>query len=68
MVDKEGKSKYNVVEEAITPPISEKNKIDAVNKTDKSQASNKTVVTPKSNKTDTVKLLYKSRSTQRTDT
>ena len=42
MVDKEGKSKQNVVEEVVTPPISEKKKIDIVNKTEKSQASNKT--------------------------
>ena len=68
MVDKKSKTKPNVVKEAITPPISEKKKIDTVNKTEKSQASNKTVDTPKSNKTDTVKSLDKSRSTQRTDT
>ena len=55
MFDKEGKSKQNVVEEAITPPISAKRKIDTVNKTEKSQASNKTVDTPISNKNDTVK-------------
>ena len=68
MVDKQGKSKQNVVEEAITPPIWSKKKIDSVNKTDKSQASNKTVDTPKNDKPDTVKSLDKSRSTQRTDT
>ena len=68
MVDKEGKPKQNVVEEAITPPISTKKKIDTVNKTDKSQSSNKTVDTPKTNKTNTVKSLDKSRSTQRTET
>ena len=56
------------MEEAITTPISEKNKIDTVNKTDKSQASNKTVDTPKIKKIDTVKLLYESRSTRRTET
>ena len=67
MVDNEGKPKQYVVEEAITPPISEK-KIDTVNKTDKSQSSNITVDTPKSNKTATFKSLDKSRSTQRTDT
>ena len=39
MVDKEGKTKQKVVEEAITPPISAK-QIDTVNKIDKSQASN----------------------------
>ena len=64
MVDKESKSKQNVVEEAITSPISEKKKIDTVNKIDKSQASNETVDTPKTNKTDTVKSLYKSSSIQ----
>ena len=42
MVDKKGKPKQNIVEEAITPSISEKTKIDTVNKTEKSQASNKT--------------------------
>ena len=68
MVDKEGKSKPNIVEEAITSPISAENKFYTVNKTEKLQASNKTVDTPKTNKTDTVKSLDKSRSTQRTDT
>ena len=51
MVDKKSKTKPNVVKEAITPPILEKNKIDTVNKTGKSQASNKTVDKPRSNKT-----------------
>ena len=51
MVDKNIKTKPNVVEEAITPPISEKNKIDKVNKTKRSQASNKTVNTHRNNKT-----------------
>ena len=37
MVDKKGKSKTNVVEEAISYPISSKKKIDTVNKTEKSQ-------------------------------
>ena len=55
MVEKKGKSKQNDVEEAITPPISAKNKIYKVKKTKKSQASKKTVDTPKSNKTDTFK-------------
>ena len=59
MVDKEGKSKQNVLEEDITTPISTKQKIDAVNKTEKSQAFNKTLDTPKANKTDTVKSLDK---------
>ena len=40
MVDKKRDSKSNVVKEAITPPISEKNSIDTVNITEKSQASN----------------------------
>ena len=56
------------MEEAITTPISEKNKIGTVIKTDKSKTSNKTVDTTKINKTETVKSLDKSRSTQRTDT
>ena len=67
MVDKKEK-KPNVVEEAITPPISSKNKIDTVKRTEKSQASNKAVETPKRNKTDKVKSIDKSRSTQITDT
>ena len=46
---------FNIVEEAITSHISEKKKIDTVNKTDKSNKSNKTLDTPKSNKTDKVK-------------
>ena len=62
------KTKSNAVKEAITPPISAKNKIDTVNKTEKSQTSNKTVDTTKRNITDTVKSLDKSISTQRTDT
>ena len=57
MVDKEGKSKPNALEESIIPPISTKKKIYTVNKTEKSQASNKTVDTPKSNKNDIVKPL-----------
>ena len=68
MVDKEGKTEQNFMEEAITPPISDKNKIDTVRKTEKSQVSSKTVDTPKSNKTDTVKSLDKSRYNQITDT
>ena len=68
MVDKEGKSEQIAVEEAITPPISAKKKIDTVNKRDKSQAYNKTVDKPKRNKTDTVKSLDKSRYAQITDT
>ena len=43
MIDKEEKPKTNVLEESITPPISEKKKIYTVNKTEKSQASYKTV-------------------------
>ena len=68
MVDKKSKTKHNVVKEAITPPISEKNKIGTFNKTEKSQAYHKTVDTPRSNKTDKVKPVDKSRSNQRTDT
>ena len=56
------------MEEAITTPISEKNKIGTVIKTDKSKTSTKTVDTTKINKTDTVKSLDKSMSTQITDT
>ena len=44
--------------------IFQKEKIDTVNRTEKSQASNKTVDKPKSNKNDTIKPLDKSRSTQ----
>ena len=40
-VDKKWKSKQNLVEESKTSPISEKNKIDTVNKTQKSQTSKK---------------------------
>ena len=58
--------KYNLVNEAITPPIAEKN-IETVNKTDKSQASNISVDTSSSNKSDKYKSLDKSRSNQRTD-
>ena len=46
-VDKKGKSKPNVLEESITSPISEKNKIDTVNKTEISQTSNKHILPPK---------------------
>ena len=67
MVDREGKPKQNVVEEPNTPPILAK-QIDPVNKTVKSQANNKIVDTPRGNKTDTMKPLYKSICTQRTDT
>ena len=58
MVDKEGRSKQNVVEKAITPPIPEK-QIDTVKKIEKEISSNKTVDTNKSNKNYTVKSLYK---------
>ena len=58
MIYKKG-GKTNVVKESTTPPISAKNNIDTVKKTEKSQASNKTVDTPKINKTDTVKSLDK---------
>ena len=63
MVEKKVKFKKNVVEEAINPPISEENRIDTVNKIEKSQASNKTVDTPKRNKTGKVKSLDNSRYT-----
>ena len=46
MVDKKRKTNPNLVREAITPPISERRKIDTFNKTDKSKAFNKTVDTP----------------------
>ena len=62
------KTKPNFLEEAINSPISEKNNIDTVNKTEKSQSSNKTVDTPKVNKTEKVISIDKSRFTQRTDT
>ena len=68
MDDKEGKSRQNVVEEAMTPPISSKKEIDTVNKTEKSQAANNTEDKPKRNKTNTIKSLDKSRSIKRTDT
>ena len=48
-----------MAKEAIIIPISAKNNIDTVNKTDKSKASNKEVDKTKSNKTDKVKLLDK---------
>ena len=57
-----------MVKAAITPPISEENKIDTINKTEKSQASNKKVDAHKSNKSDKLKPMDKSRSTQRTET
>ena len=65
---KKTKTKPNFLEEAINSPISEKNNIDTVNKTEKSQSSNKTVDTPKVNKTEKVISIDKSRFTQRTDT
>ena len=68
MVDKNEKTKPNVVEEAITPSISERKNIDTINKTEKSQASNNTVDRTKINKTDKFKSLDKSRYTQRNDT
>ena len=52
-----------MLKEAITTPIS-KEKIDIVNKTDKSQASNKKVDTSSRNKSDKGKSLDKSRSTK----
>ena len=56
---KKRKTEPNVVEEATIPPISEKNRIDTVSKTNKSKASNKT---------DKVKPIDKSMTTQRTET
>ena len=67
MFDEKMNTKPNVVEEAITPPILAKKKIDTVNKTDKSQASNKTVDISSRNKSEQGKSLDKSRSNQRTD-
>ena len=57
-----------MVKEDITPPISAKNNIYTVNKTNKSQAYNKTVHAPKINKNYKVKSIDKSRSDQRTYT
>ena len=68
MVDKKSKTKPNLVKESITPPISTKNKIDKINKTERLQASNKTVYTPRSNKINKVKSLHKSRSAEIADT
>ena len=62
------KTKPNFLEEAINSPISEKNNIDTVNKTEKSQSPNKAVDATKSNKTEKVKPLDKSRSTKITNT
>ena len=56
------------MEEAIATPISSKRNIGTFNKTEKLQASNKTLDAPRINKTDTVKLLDKSKSTQRNET
>ena len=56
MVDKRSKTKPNLMKEAITPPISEKKKIDTANKTEKSSASNKTVYTPRRKKLTTLNL------------
>ena len=68
MVDKKRKTKPNVVKEPTTPPISAKNNIYTVNKTDKSKASNRTVDTPKRNKTEKIKSIDKSKSTKKADT
>ena len=67
MLDKKRKTKHKMVKEVITPPISEKKKIDTVDKREKSQTYNKTVYTPRSNKTDKVNSIDKSRSDQTTD-
>ena len=58
--------KSNVMREAITHPIV-KNKIDTVNKTDKSQASKTVKDISFRNESDKSRLLDKSRSTQRTE-
>ena len=60
-------TKHNVVKDAINTPTA-KNKIDRVNKTEKSQASNKKVDTSNRNKYDKGKSLNKSRSNIRTET
>ena len=65
-VDKKGKSKPNVVEEAITSTILAKKKIDTVNKTEKSKTPKKIVPTPLK-KPNTLNSIDKSRSTQRTN-
>ena len=49
-----------MVEKAINYPVSVRNNIDTVNKSDKSQAYNKTVDTLKRKKTDTVRTIDKS--------
>ena len=46
-VEKKGKSKQIVVEEAITSPFSAKNNIDKINKTEKSQTLKKQYLPPK---------------------
>ena len=60
-------TKPNVVKESITNTIAKKN-IDTVNKKEKSEASNKAVDISRNNKYGKVESLYKSSSTQRTDT
>ena len=57
----------NLIKEANTYPISDKNNIDTVNRTEKSQTSTETVNTSKNNKTDTLNSIDKSRSTTRTN-
>ena len=66
-VDKKGKSKQNVVEEAITSHISAKKNIDTINKTEKSQASKRTVPISKKLNPQVVRTVDKSGSTQRTN-
>ena len=67
MVDKNMKSKPNVVEESITSTILSKKKIDTVNKTEKSQTSKETVPTSKEIKPDTLKSVDESRYNQRSN-
>ena len=56
-----------MVKKSNTSPISEKNIIDTVNKTEKSQTSKEAVSTSKNNRTDTFETIDKSRSTPITD-
>ena len=66
-VDKEGKSRKNLVKEANTSPISANNNIYTVDKIDKSQKFKETVHTLENNKTYTLVTMVESRSTPRTN-
>ena len=66
-VDKGDKSRENVVKEANTSPISAKNKIDTVNKTEKYKTPKETVDNYKNNKTDIFNTIDKSSSTPGTN-